>query len=99
MKLVCGKVSVTLTSCRAVFRFGGGPAINHLYLCTICQGELERLKCRQKYEMDKFVQVSVHCWSVVAICRWSLLASTGSHQWSLIAVCQYSLFHCWSVVN
>ena len=42
---------------RCWFRFGGGPAVNHLYLCTTCQGELERLKCRQKYEMDKFVQV------------------------------------------
>ena len=39
-------------------RFGGGPAVNHLYQCDTCQVEMDRLKRRQKVEMETFVQVS-----------------------------------------
>ena len=38
-------------------RFGGGPAVNHLYQCTTCLKGLEKLKKRQKYEIDTFIQV------------------------------------------
>lgn len=38
--------------------YEGGPAINHLYLCTTCQCELEKLKKRQRFEMDTFIQLN-----------------------------------------
>lgn len=38
-------------------RFGGGPAVNHLYMCAICQVEIEALAKRRKMEIDTFIKV------------------------------------------
>lgn len=37
--------------------FGGGPAVNHLYVCAICQVEIEALAKRRKTEIDTFIKV------------------------------------------
>ncbi len=39
-------------------RFGGGPAVNHLYGCAICQVEIETLAKRRKLEIDTFIKVN-----------------------------------------
>ncbi|XP_051954700.1 ubiquitin carboxyl-terminal hydrolase 20-like [Xyrauchen texanus] len=39
-------------------RFGGGPAVNHLYLCATCQVEIETLAKRRKLEMDTFIKLN-----------------------------------------
>ncbi|CDQ79451.1 unnamed protein product [Oncorhynchus mykiss] len=39
--------------------FGGGPAVNHLYVCAICQVELEALAKRRKVEIDTFIRAVV----------------------------------------
>ncbi|XP_061912769.1 ubiquitin carboxyl-terminal hydrolase 20 isoform X1 [Entelurus aequoreus] len=39
-------------------RFGGGPAVNHLYMCAICQVELEALAKRRKTEIDTFIKLN-----------------------------------------
>uniref|UniRef100_A0A665TBN1 Ubiquitin carboxyl-terminal hydrolase n=1 Tax=Echeneis naucrates TaxID=173247 RepID=A0A665TBN1_ECHNA len=38
--------------------FGGGPAVNHLYTCTICQVEIEALAKRRKMEIDTFIKLN-----------------------------------------
>ncbi|CDR00242.1 unnamed protein product [Oncorhynchus mykiss] len=38
-------------------RYGGGPAVNHLYVCHTCQTEIEKLEKRRKTELDMFVRV------------------------------------------
>ncbi|XP_037121519.1 ubiquitin carboxyl-terminal hydrolase 20 [Syngnathus acus] len=38
--------------------FGGGPAVNHLYVCAICQVELEALAKRRKTEIDTFIKLN-----------------------------------------
>lgn len=38
--------------------FGGGPAVNHLYMCAICQVEIEALAKRRKMEIDTFIKVN-----------------------------------------
>lgn len=38
-------------------RFGGGPAANHLSQCQPCLQEFERLRRRQQYEMETFLQL------------------------------------------
>ncbi|XP_068608688.1 ubiquitin carboxyl-terminal hydrolase 20 [Brachionichthys hirsutus] len=38
--------------------FGGGPAVNHLYMCAICQVELEALAKRRKTEIDTFIKLN-----------------------------------------
>lgn len=38
-------------------RYGGGPAVNHLYVCHTCQIEIEKLEKRRKSELDMFVRV------------------------------------------
>lgn len=38
-------------------RYGGGPAVNHLYVCHTCQIEIEKLEKRRKQELDMFVRV------------------------------------------
>lgn len=43
--------------CVSFFSFGGGPAVNHLYICTICQVEIETLAKRRKTEIDTFIKV------------------------------------------
>lgn len=40
-----------------VLSFGGGPAVNHLYMCAICQVEIEALAKRRKMEIDTFIKV------------------------------------------
>lgn len=40
-------------------RFGGGPAVNHLYVCAICQVEIETLAKRRKLEIDTFIKVNI----------------------------------------
>lgn len=40
-------------------RFGGGPAVNHLYMCAICQVEIEALAKRRKTEIDTFIKVGM----------------------------------------
>uniref|UniRef100_A0A9J8CAY4 Ubiquitin carboxyl-terminal hydrolase n=1 Tax=Cyprinus carpio carpio TaxID=630221 RepID=A0A9J8CAY4_CYPCA len=39
-------------------RFGGGPAVNHLYVCAICQVEIETLAKRRKVEIDTFIKLN-----------------------------------------
>ncbi|XP_015222450.2 ubiquitin carboxyl-terminal hydrolase 20 isoform X1 [Lepisosteus oculatus] len=39
-------------------RFGGGPAVNHLYVCSICQVEIEALAKRRKVEIDTFIKLN-----------------------------------------
>ncbi|XP_028825090.1 ubiquitin carboxyl-terminal hydrolase 33-like isoform X2 [Denticeps clupeoides] len=39
-------------------RYGGGPAINHLYVCHTCQTEIEKLEKRRKTELDMFVRLN-----------------------------------------
>jgi len=41
----------------SVLSFGGGPAVNHLYMCAICQVEIEALAKRRKTEIDTFIRV------------------------------------------
>ncbi|XP_077442296.1 ubiquitin carboxyl-terminal hydrolase 20 isoform X3 [Vanacampus margaritifer] len=38
--------------------FGGGPAVNHLYVCAICQVEIEALGKRRKTEIDTFIMLN-----------------------------------------
>ncbi|XP_068562753.1 ubiquitin carboxyl-terminal hydrolase 20 isoform X1 [Cebidichthys violaceus] len=38
--------------------FGGGPAVNHLYMCAICQVEIEALAKRRKTEIDTFIKLN-----------------------------------------
>ncbi|KAL6096626.1 usp20 [Pungitius sinensis] len=38
--------------------FGGGPAVNHLYMCTVCQVEIEALAKRRKTEIDTFIKLN-----------------------------------------
>uniref|UniRef100_A0A3P9JHV5 Ubiquitin carboxyl-terminal hydrolase n=1 Tax=Oryzias latipes TaxID=8090 RepID=A0A3P9JHV5_ORYLA len=38
--------------------FGGGPAVNHLYICGICQVEIETLAKRRKTEIDTFIKLN-----------------------------------------
>uniref|UniRef100_A0A673B2E9 Ubiquitin carboxyl-terminal hydrolase n=1 Tax=Sphaeramia orbicularis TaxID=375764 RepID=A0A673B2E9_9TELE len=38
--------------------FGGGPAVNHLYMCAICQVEIEALAKRRKIEIDTFIKLN-----------------------------------------
>uniref|UniRef100_A0AAY5KUL0 Ubiquitin carboxyl-terminal hydrolase n=1 Tax=Esox lucius TaxID=8010 RepID=A0AAY5KUL0_ESOLU len=38
--------------------FGGGPAVNHLYVCAICQVEIEALAKRRKVEIDTFIRLN-----------------------------------------
>uniref|UniRef100_A0A671QLS0 Ubiquitin carboxyl-terminal hydrolase n=1 Tax=Sinocyclocheilus anshuiensis TaxID=1608454 RepID=A0A671QLS0_9TELE len=39
-------------------RYGGGPAVNHLYVCHTCQNEIEKLEKRHKNELDMFVRLN-----------------------------------------
>lgn len=39
-------------------RFGGGPAVNHLYTCQHCQIEIEKLEKRRKMELEMFVRLN-----------------------------------------
>ncbi|XP_071780420.1 ubiquitin carboxyl-terminal hydrolase 33 [Centroberyx gerrardi] len=39
-------------------RYGGGPAVNHLYVCHTCQTEIEKLEKRRKTELDMFVRLN-----------------------------------------
>ncbi|KAM8873540.1 ubiquitin carboxyl-terminal hydrolase 20 isoform 2-T3 [Synchiropus picturatus] len=39
-------------------RFGGGPAVNHLYMCAICQVEIEALAKRRRIEIDTFIKLN-----------------------------------------
>ncbi|XP_053380391.1 ubiquitin carboxyl-terminal hydrolase 20-like [Mercenaria mercenaria] len=39
-------------------RFGGGPSCNHLFPCTQCHKELERLRNRQKTELEEFIKLN-----------------------------------------
>ncbi|CAL8278672.1 unnamed protein product [Merluccius merluccius] len=38
--------------------FGGGPAVNHLYMCAICQVEIETLAKRRKVEVETFIKLN-----------------------------------------
>lgn len=39
------------------YRYGGGPAVNHLYICHTCQIEAEKIEKRRKTELEMFVRV------------------------------------------
>uniref|UniRef100_A0A452RTU9 Ubiquitin carboxyl-terminal hydrolase n=1 Tax=Ursus americanus TaxID=9643 RepID=A0A452RTU9_URSAM len=39
-------------------RFGGGPAVNHLYVCSVCQVEIEALAKRRRVEIDTFIKLN-----------------------------------------
>uniref|UniRef100_A0A8C5GJ30 Ubiquitin carboxyl-terminal hydrolase n=1 Tax=Gouania willdenowi TaxID=441366 RepID=A0A8C5GJ30_GOUWI len=39
-------------------RYGGGPAVNHLYVCHTCQNEIDKLEKRRKSELDMFVRLN-----------------------------------------
>lgn len=51
--------SVQVNVKHAPCRYGGGPAVNHLYVCHTCQIEIEKLEKRRKSELDMFVRVSL----------------------------------------
>uniref|UniRef100_A0A8C4QC97 Ubiquitin carboxyl-terminal hydrolase n=1 Tax=Eptatretus burgeri TaxID=7764 RepID=A0A8C4QC97_EPTBU len=37
-------------------RYGGGPAVNHLSICSVCQMEVEKLEKRTTAEMETFIR-------------------------------------------
>ncbi|XP_060088037.1 ubiquitin carboxyl-terminal hydrolase 33 isoform X2 [Heteronotia binoei] len=39
-------------------RYGGGPAVNHLYVCHTCQMEAEKIEKRRKTELEMFIQLN-----------------------------------------
>ncbi|XP_014345663.1 ubiquitin carboxyl-terminal hydrolase 33 isoform X1 [Latimeria chalumnae] len=39
-------------------RYGGGPAVNHLYACQTCQTEIEKLERRRKTELEMFIRLN-----------------------------------------
>uniref|UniRef100_A0A674JNJ8 Ubiquitin carboxyl-terminal hydrolase 33 n=1 Tax=Terrapene triunguis TaxID=2587831 RepID=A0A674JNJ8_9SAUR len=39
-------------------RFGGGPAVNHLYVCHTCQIEAEKTEKRRKTELEMFIRLN-----------------------------------------
>nr|XP_020824225.1 LOW QUALITY PROTEIN: ubiquitin carboxyl-terminal hydrolase 33 [Phascolarctos cinereus] len=39
-------------------RYGGGPAVNHLYVCHTCQIEAEKVEKRRKMELEMFVRLN-----------------------------------------
>uniref|UniRef100_A0A8C4J1B7 Ubiquitin carboxyl-terminal hydrolase n=1 Tax=Dromaius novaehollandiae TaxID=8790 RepID=A0A8C4J1B7_DRONO len=39
-------------------RYGGGPAVNHLYVCHTCQIESERIEKRRKNELEMFIRLN-----------------------------------------
>ncbi|XP_053325258.1 ubiquitin carboxyl-terminal hydrolase 33 [Spea bombifrons] len=39
-------------------RFGGGPAVNHLYVCHMCQTEQEKIEKRRKMELETFIRLN-----------------------------------------
>lgn len=39
-------------------RFRGGPAVNHLYVCSVCQVEIEALAKRRRIEIDTFIKLN-----------------------------------------
>ncbi|GCC37885.1 hypothetical protein chiPu_0016393 [Chiloscyllium punctatum] len=39
-------------------RYGGGPAVNHLYTCQTCQIEIEKLEKRRKVELEMFLRLN-----------------------------------------
>ncbi|XP_019386776.1 PREDICTED: ubiquitin carboxyl-terminal hydrolase 33 isoform X1 [Crocodylus porosus] len=39
-------------------RYGGGPAVNHLYVCHTCQIEAEKIEKRRKTELEMFVRLN-----------------------------------------
>lgn len=52
----------------SVLSFGGGPAVNHLYMCAICQVEIEALAKRRKIEIDTFIKVKACISQGVYLC-------------------------------
>lgn len=39
-------------------RYGGGPAVNHLYICHTCQIEAEKIEKRRKTELEIFIRLN-----------------------------------------
>ncbi|XP_069497766.1 ubiquitin carboxyl-terminal hydrolase 33 isoform X2 [Ambystoma mexicanum] len=39
-------------------RYGGGPAVNHLYVCHTCQTETEKIEKRRKHELEMFIRLN-----------------------------------------
>uniref|UniRef100_A0A452HI52 Ubiquitin carboxyl-terminal hydrolase n=1 Tax=Gopherus agassizii TaxID=38772 RepID=A0A452HI52_9SAUR len=39
-------------------RYGGGPAVNHLYVCHTCQIEAEKTEKRRKTELEMFIRLN-----------------------------------------
>ncbi|XP_068396239.1 ubiquitin carboxyl-terminal hydrolase 33 isoform X5 [Eschrichtius robustus] len=39
-------------------RYGGGPAVNHLYICHTCQIEAEKIEKRRKVELEIFIRLN-----------------------------------------
>uniref|UniRef100_A0A0F7Z2A8 Ubiquitin carboxyl-terminal hydrolase n=1 Tax=Crotalus adamanteus TaxID=8729 RepID=A0A0F7Z2A8_CROAD len=39
-------------------RYGGGPAVNHLYVCYTCQMETEKIEKRRKTELEMFIRLN-----------------------------------------
>ncbi|XP_036746124.1 ubiquitin carboxyl-terminal hydrolase 33 isoform X2 [Manis pentadactyla] len=39
-------------------RYGGGPAVNHLYICHTCQIEAEKIERRRKTELEIFIRLN-----------------------------------------
>uniref|UniRef100_A0A8C1R8Q4 Ubiquitin carboxyl-terminal hydrolase n=1 Tax=Cyprinus carpio TaxID=7962 RepID=A0A8C1R8Q4_CYPCA len=64
-------------------RYGGGPAVNHLYVCHTCQNEIEKLEKRRKNELDMFVMVSFSFPS----CVFSLSPSLLSFESPVVIYC------------
>ncbi|XP_057571651.1 ubiquitin carboxyl-terminal hydrolase 33 isoform X3 [Hippopotamus amphibius kiboko] len=40
------------------YRYGGGPAVNHLYICHTCQIEAEKIEKRRKTELEIFIRLN-----------------------------------------
>ncbi|KAJ8793468.1 hypothetical protein J1605_019302 [Eschrichtius robustus] len=40
------------------YRYGGGPAVNHLYICHTCQIEAEKIEKRRKVELEIFIRLN-----------------------------------------
>uniref|UniRef100_A0A674DAL2 Ubiquitin carboxyl-terminal hydrolase n=1 Tax=Salmo trutta TaxID=8032 RepID=A0A674DAL2_SALTR len=53
-----GGVAIAQSLWIGLFRYGGGPAVNHLYVCHTCQTEIEKLEKRRRTELDMFVRLN-----------------------------------------
>lgn len=66
---LCVRFTGVCNGCHGDFdRYGGGPAVNHLYVCHTCQLEIEKVEKRRKNELDMFVRVRTNTRCSVCVC-------------------------------